>query len=272
MFQINRIFLQILAVLIFTQMPEKLINQDSIASSKIRICFSKASGKKTYSFYTKWLNSYDYNIECIDLWPLSQRNALLELEKSDGLILVGGPDVQPAYYHKPEELKRCTVEAKRDSFDFSLIKKATELKIPVLGICRGLQVLNIAYGGSLVVDIPADIGVKVSHKSVGNENCTHKISILQGSDLRKIINDSISIVNSYHHQAIEKLADCFKIVAFAEDGIPEAIEWKDPAGKPFLMAVQWHPERMEFKEPLSCEIAKQFISEAKKYQLLKKNL
>jgi putative glutamine amidotransferase len=265
MFLINRIFLQILAVLIFTQMPEKLINQDNIASSKIRICFSKASGKKTYSFYTKWLSSYDNNIECVDLWPLSIEKALHELEKSDGLILVGGPDVQPAYYHKPEELKRCVVEAKRDTFDFALIKKANELKIPVLGICRGLQVLNIAFGGSLVVDIPADIGVKVSHKSVGEERCNHKINILHSSVLGKIINDSIGIANSYHHQAIEKLADCFKIIAFAEDGIPEAIEWKEPAGKPFLMAVQWHPEKATQKPELSKPLGDNYLRHVREY-------
>jgi putative glutamine amidotransferase len=255
------------SLLTLFQMPLKRSIAVLPFNGKVRICFSKASGKKTYLYYTKWIKSYNKEIECIDLWPLTVEKAILELAKSDGLIITGGPDVQPKLYGKPEELKRCTVEPERDTLDIALIKKATELKIPILGICRGLQVLNIAFGGSLIVDIPDDIGTKVKHKCASEEKCDHRISIIKGSLLNDIIGDTSGNVNSYHHQGIGKLADSFKMVAFAEGGIPEAIEWKNPEGKAFLLAVQWHPERMNFSDKFSRALAISFINETQKYHL-----
>lgn len=266
--KVRLIFFGLLVFLVFVfQIPVKRINAIKPMSGKIKICFSKASGKKTYSYYTKWILSFEKEIECIDLWPLTFEKAISELEKSDGLVLTGGPDVQPSLYGKPEELKRCTIEPERDTLDIALIKKANELKIPVLGICRGMQILNIAFGGSLIVDIPKDVGTGVLHKSISDEKCYHKIKIKKGSGLNMISGDTIGNVNSYHHQAIDKLADCFKAVAFADDDLPEAIEWKNPEGKPFFIAVQWHPERMNFNDKLSGSLAEYFITEVKKYHL-----
>lgn len=252
---------------VLSQIPLKNTNAHKIMNNKIKICFSKASGKKTYLYYSKWILNFDKDIECIDLWPLPLEKALLELEKCDGLVVTGGPDVQPKLYGKPEELGRCSIEPERDTLDLALINKANELKIPILGICRGMQIINVAFGGTLVVDIPEDIGPKVKHKCSSDEKCEHRISIIKGSILYNIIEDTVGTVNSYHHQAIAKPADCFNIVALADDGVPEAIEWKNPDDKAFFIAVQWHPERMKFLDKFSGALAKRFINETKKHHL-----
>ena len=172
-------------IIIFIITFNSVSNNNSL--KKIRIAFSKASGKKTYELYTKWVKYADRTVECVDLIGLSLKGAVESLEKCDGLILTGGNDVQPEYYNKKYETGRCKTEPYRDTLDFALIKKAAQLKIPVLGICRGQQVLNVAYGGNLIIDIPTDVGKKVKHGNIGNESCLHPINIKKGSVLYGII-------------------------------------------------------------------------------------
>lgn len=233
-------------------------------NKKIYIALSKGKGNESYERYSKWLSSYDSSIVFKDLYYLDLKDAILCLDSCSGLILTGGPDVHPFYYNKDWDTLRCEMDLKRDTLEFELIKRAMSLKIPILGICRGQQILNIGLGGSLYVDIPQDYGTKVEHRCQNPDTCFHSIHILRGSLLYQICGVENGTVNTNHHQGIELLSDQFIVSAISPDSFPEAIEWKNPKGKPFLLAVQWHPERMNQDNPLSNKIALRFLEEVKK--------
>lgn len=238
------------------------------SNEKLYIAISKGSGSEGYLMYAPWLKNIDTNICVVDLYVLDVKKAVDTLKYCSGLLLSGGPDVHPGRYGIAKDSVRCDyIDRRRDTLEFAIIKEAERLKMPILGICRGLQILNVYYGGSLIVDIPSDYKTKISHRSMDtNAIAMHKVNIDKESSLFKLTNLSEGVVNSYHHQAIKKLAKKLKITARAEDGIPEAIEWKNPHSKPFLMAVQWHPERLDYNHPLSKSLSEEFIKYVKKYQ------
>jgi putative glutamine amidotransferase len=169
----------------------------------------------------------------------------------------------PARYGKTSDSSRCECNPKRDTLEFALIQKASDLKMPILGVCRGLQILNVALGGTLIVDIPADHPGNVIHRCEDYKNCAHKVQVTSNSFFSKIVQTTEGDVLTNHHQAIEKPAPALQIVAWSADSIPEAIEWKEPAGKPFLLAVQWHPERMDTTSRLSMPIVEAFVNAVK---------
>ena len=156
--------------------------------------------------------------------------------KLDVLIMTGGEDFDPALYGAGRSPKLGKVNAPRDSFDFRLLDAAKRRKLPVVGICRGCQLLNIAFGGTLWQDLPSEFTVK----EVQHRNVHHKISIDPGSRIAKTIGATNVLVNSYHHQAVKDLAPGFRITAKSPDGVVEAIECDTyPA-----IGVQFHPEKM----------------------------
>ena len=235
------------------------------------IALSKASGADNYIQYIKWIKHFDKTIICIDLIKKNPKQACQLLAKCSGLILTGGLDVDPARYGKAKDSLRCELDKKRDSLEFALIKKAIELKLPILGICRGEQILNVAMGGSLIVDIPKDRDTIVHHQTKEGTHTKHYVSLVSGTNLYNICNTKGDTIASNHHQAVDKLADCFKVSAWANDSIIEAFEWKDIQDKPFLIAVQWHPEKPDTKNSLSYSIGKSFIEESRKYYAAHKN-
>lgn len=139
--------------------------------------------------------------------------------------------------------------------------------MPVLGICRGEQILNVSNGGSLFTDIPTDIGKKVSHRN--DTMAYHHITIKEGTLLYKICGVKEGIVNSAHHQCVDKIAGNFVVSANADDGVVEAYELRDRNFQPFMLGVQWHPERLPKDSPLSLPIAKYFIQKASEYKVVK---
>ncbi len=230
----------------------------------------KIAISKQYPNYSKWLKSINPDVEFYNLYGMGLNRALYTLDRCDGLLLSGGPDVEPAVYGKAGDSSRCEIDFKRDSLEFLIIKKAREKKMPILGICRGEQILNVALGGTLIVDIPEDYGTTVKHKCEDKDTCFHAVSILKNSLLYRICGVTKGIVNTNHHQAIDKLAPGLRISAKSPDGIPEAIEWdtKDgnpPPGEPYMIAVQWHPERMDDDSPLSKPIGRYFLDKAREY-------
>jgi len=132
--------------------------------------------------------------------------------------------------------------------------------MPVLGICRGLQVLNVAFKGTLIPDIPAFSNSTVPHS--GNEDVYHRVNLKDKSLLFGLTGVITEIVNSSHHQAIDTLAKGFSAVAHSPDLIIEAIE-AAPSIHPFCVAVQWHPERMDLSNPLSWKLGVKFLEEAR---------
>ncbi len=226
-----------------------------------KIAISKGSGSKNYEQYGKWLQSVDDDVKVVDLYGLSYDEALSALDGCDGLVLSGGPDVHPAFFGKGYDTARCTIEGHRDTLEFELIKKSEFLQIPILAICRGAQIINVAYGGSLIVDIPEDTKSSIPHQ-IPNNDAYHKISVTEGSQLYSISGTMSDTVNSNHHQSVDKLADRFVAVATSEDGIIEAFENKNKL-LPYLLAVQWHPERLNPNSRFSRPVAESFLNEVR---------
>jgi putative glutamine amidotransferase len=165
------------------------------------------------------------------------------LDGVDGLILSGGEDVHPALYGA-EPSPRCHPPSReRDLFELALFAAARQRELPVLGICRGIQLVNVALGGTLYQDLPAERPGPVAHDpGSARDDRTHRIELKPGSRVAEALGGTAFAVNSFHHQAVDRLADGLVASGWSEDGLIEAVE--SPAGAPWLLAVQWHPEEM----------------------------
>ncbi|MGX7133358.1 gamma-glutamyl-gamma-aminobutyrate hydrolase family protein [Enterococcus songbeiensis] len=156
----------------------------------------------------------------------------------DKLLLAGGHDVAPVFYHQLPHQKLGAVYPLRDRFELALIQEAVNQKKPILGICRGMQVLNVAFGGTLYQDLSLKEGtIKHVQAPTPFHIPTHPVRIEATSQLAKIVGTDYQ-VNSFHHQMIDHLADEFRIIATAPDGVVEGIESKHQK----IMGLQWHPE------------------------------
>ena len=168
----------------------------------------------------------------------------------DGLLLTGGPDIDPVHYDE-ERHETTDINAARDKLELSLYKWAIEKDLPVFGICRGIQIMNVAIGGSLYQDIPSQFTYRLTHKVLVNKDDSwHDIKIQSGSLLNQITGDTTAQVNSRHHQSLKVIGEGFTVTAQSNDGIIEAIEDRS---KRFMLGVQYHPERM-FKASDSSEL------------------
>ena len=244
------LFLSIFILLTSCHTPKK---------EPLRIALSSATAN-----YEKWIHRTDSTVVTVNFDKMPIDAALKLLASCDGLLLTGGEDVVPAYYGKTADSARCETNPRRDSLEMALIRRAMELKMPVLGICRGQQILNVAMGGTLIVDIPADHPSAIHHKLEDYTKCYHHVALQKSSGLMTICKADTGWVTSNHHQAVEKLAPGFRAVAWSPDSIIEAIEYSNPGQKPFLQAVQWHPERMLPGNRLSDPIMKAFLKNAVK--------
>ncbi len=166
------------------------------------------------------------------------------LEALDGIILSGGPDYDPSCYGCEPHPALNPIHPRRQSADLSLARQALECKLPVLGICGGHQLLNIALGGDLIQHIPDQIAQAGVHAgpSGGPPAPSHKVRITPGTLLDRLVGRRTLSVNTYHHQAVGRLGQGLQVSALADDGVVEAIE-AAAASERFLLGVQWHPER-----------------------------
>ena len=188
------------------------------------------------------------------------------LDRVDGVLLTGGGDVSPKLYGKePEDTVR-GVNEHRDIFELELVKKAHTRKIPIMGICRGLQVINIALGGTLIQDLPSHTGVH-GHDIVGEGVYEPHLEAMveEGTRIAAIIGPGHHCINSIHHQAVDELGEGLSISAVAVDGTIEGIEHQD-ADWP-MIAVQWHPEFLGMRDNGDAhDLFKALVDAAAKYR------
>lgn len=189
---------------------------------------------------------------------LSPENTDYLIERLDALVLTGGEDVNPVFYGMTPHSKLGTLDSKRDLFELDLCRKWLRSNKPLLGICRGMQLMNVAAGGLLHQDIHSEYPTAMLHSHQGpREDPTHPVEVKGDSLLSELLGSKGSLlVNSIHHQSISVVAPGFKIAAVAPDGIIEGIESSDGAT---ILGVQWHPEEMVDSHPEQRRLFVKFI-------------
>ena len=204
---------------------------------KKTIILSKASTN-----YIEWIKDKDVII--LDAYTINNTDSILAL--ADGIILTGGEDINPLEYNDTTNIKVCgTINYRRDTLERRIFNFSMTHKIPFIGVCRGMQMMNVASGGTLYGDIPSEIGNQVIHRN--NGEVMHEIALSYSNsyynNLIFPLNQDTFLVNSWHHQGLKDIADNIHIIARSYDGLPEAAIM-DTFVHPFMIAVQFHPERL----------------------------
>jgi putative glutamine amidotransferase len=177
------------------------------------------------------------------------------LEPYDGLLLVGGGDVDPARYGAaPDAEHNYGVEADRDAFEIDLVLAAERLRVPVLCICRGMQVMNVAYGGTLHQHLPAMPGLLEHGVPLEGTETRHAVTPEPTSYLAAVTKSGDLICSSHHHQGVDRVGDRLRVAGRSPDGLVEAVELDvgptdDPTVEPWVIGVQWHPEETAHSDP-----------------------
>ena len=193
--------------------------------------------------------------------PPQPENAAALVESLDGVLLAGGDDCDPAAYGQERHPTVDPMDPRRQSNDLALAAAARERGIPTLGVCLGLQVINVVAGGSLVQDINSQLDTEIVHASKPEDRARHDVLLEQGTQLAAILRERELNVNSSHHQAVGKVGEGLRVTAHAPDGVVEGLE--DPR-LPFYLGVQWHPEDMTGEGSASALFGA-FVEAARRY-------
>ena len=184
-----------------------------------------------------------------------------EIKRCDGLFMTGGEDVHPRFYKKSEYVAQYSLhdfDEKRYEFEMALLTQWQVSKIPLLGVCRGLQLVNVFLGGTLIPDLPS-FG-KFNHSRKLKDPRYHPVEVDPNSHLYSMLETTSGEVTSIHHQSIDRIAPGLVTNAITTDGVIEGAEWLNPSGQAPLVLVQWHPEAIADKEsPFTKNIREHFI-------------
>jgi len=200
------------------------------------------------------------------IFPSTTSRAIIAeaVHRCDGVLLTGGEDVDPKLYAKdlPDKLAKTVgpLEPERDIWERELIAEVFAQRKPLFGICRGHQMLNVALGGTLIVDIATQLPNALNHRQMDRKSeQVHDVKVVPDTLLAGLAGQESFGVNSTHHQAIGELAPQLRVVAQSADGVIEAVELKDAGQEPFLLTVQFHPERLIDRSPVFPQLFNGFI-------------
>ena len=186
------------------------------------------------------------------------------VRRYDGLMLLGGDDIDPVLYGARASEHVYGAESDRDAFEIGMLHAAIAANVPVLAICRGHQVLNVAFGGTLhqhITDRDDVVGHGIPAQDDGAE--LHEVDVDEGSRLGDALGATRAVCSSHHHQAVDKVGEGLRVVARAPDGIVEGLELADTAA-PWAVGVQWHPEETAEHDPVQQRLFDRFVAEAAK--------
>ncbi|MCL6581239.1 MAG: gamma-glutamyl-gamma-aminobutyrate hydrolase family protein, partial [Firmicutes bacterium] len=191
----------------------------------------------------------------------AERWAREVLAAVDGLLVTGGGDLDPAHFGEGPHANLGELEPARDHFELALVREALASGAPVFGICRGLQVLAVAAGGDLYQDLPSQVpGVLKHRQSAPRTARTHLVEVREGTLLARLLGGPGPLsVNSFHHQAVRRVPDGFRVSATAPDGVVEALESTGPG---LAFGVQWHPENLWARDPVFLGLFRGLVDEA----------
>lgn len=218
--------------------------------------------------YENWLRAHGPEIE---VRRLGYRfNNISQADECHAFLLSGGQDVHPKFYGKPEYfelLDPTDIDVARDEFELQLLEIAVKNNKPLLGICRGLQIANVYFGGTLVPDLFSRMNVAGHDKDEDSDDSLHHVTIEPSTHLHQIVHEKSGEVNSAHHQAAEKLGDGLRANAYSKEGIVEGLELRSEPDEPGMMLVQWHPERMRNQQsPFAGNLREWLINAAWKWK------
>lgn len=217
--------------------------------------------KPIFDYYISWLTSIEPSLDIVKVSYLLDN--LEEVNAVDGVVMTGGGDVHPQYYGRPDAVELVEeVNEHRDEFELKLVDRALERDLPIMAVCRGMQVLNVALGGSIIVDLRT--AGYADHRSPMNTPNIHPVHIDPHAMLYFAAGTTEVDINTLHHQGLDKLGRGMKAVGFSPDGVIEAVEWAQKANMPFMLGVQWHPERHADTE-LSRNIGSLFLKDVQRY-------
>ena len=184
-----------------------------------------------YANYSNWILEQGDTVEVVKLSYKTQN--FTDIRQCDGVLLTGGEDVHPRFYNHPELYKYCyadDVSEERDAFEWKILEYTQKNALPVLGICRGLQIANAFFGGTLIPDIPH--WGKFNHSKMPDDTDRyHEVAVDPNSWLHGLIKSEKGVINSNHHQSADRIGEGLIVSAFSPDGVVEALDRKDPAGK-----------------------------------------
>jgi putative glutamine amidotransferase len=186
-------------------------------------------------------------------------------DRLDGVFVTGGVDVDPRNYGEPKTPLCGTIDPDRDAVEIALLRHAMDRGLPVLAVCRGLQILNVACGGTLYQDVAAQVPAALKHdyfptpEQPSRKYLAHDVTVKAGSRLGHILGEAVVPVNSMHHQAVKDLAPSLAATAYAPDGIIEGVEG---GNSQYLVGVQWHPEELTDSHPGMARLFTSFVAAA----------